>query len=690
MAATQSKYITLDKNVLLEYFYDEGNLKKEDYHIINNLTNGEKGFCSKLGLNSLENSVFPIDPLIKKYAKVDSSKYNNLKIGSFQTTYTHFDKVRLHLPTTYSFVDNDYVGLYLKIYAFDKDNKKIVNFASIIYDDTLAGADKQITFNEEFFYNQQQFGKYLTFDIPSLYEVSRQRTNNISSDLPLDNSINQNLSNYGLNPESPIFFDFSWVISRQQVLGNEYYYLSDITSKSISNKPEYQTLGVQVEESKNGDYFEIYGTYNQSNELIDDWIDEMVAKGRKIKIQYDVSLFEEGILSNKQTYEVRELFAKKLLYRPIITFSNTVALIDVEMKVIDLYDNSQIIRKASLGLKENITKYGRKLSKINIDNAWKPKIYNQKVLSIGGDIKSQNIPDITLTKVNFPVIVDRVKILTKSSPSNKTEYKSMGLAEIIINPFGNILKFDIASSIEDDNIVTPYNLMKISENSTITLSFKDETNFLEKDIWQQTDKNDLELGTIYYKIEETDISILKNIYKNNKNFYITIKGDETGTRTLLYSGKFVFFDDLTFLENTNNDIDENDELSDIGLSQSEIDALLNDGISNNTGNINVDERKNLFVFLHHDADTVGFESYLSSINADIHFKQAGGNDDCLTYMYFILNLKKNIILDIKLRPEVMEIKEMEFCLGKNKPNHSIINIDELNSSITAFNCNLNM
>ena len=74
MAATQSKYITLDKNVLLEYFYDEGNLKKEDYHIINNLTNGEKGFCSKLGLNSLENSVFPIDPLIKKYAKVDSSK----------------------------------------------------------------------------------------------------------------------------------------------------------------------------------------------------------------------------------------------------------------------------------------------------------------------------------------------------------------------------------------------------------------------------------------------------------------------------------------------------------------------------------------------------------------------------------------------------------------------------------------
>jgi len=685
MAGTQSKYITLQQNILLEYFYDESNLKKEDYHIINNLNNGEKGYCSKLGLNSIEKSVFPIDTLVKKYAIIDSSKYNYLKIGSFQTTYTHFDKVRLHLPTTYSFIDNDYIGLYLKIYAFDKLNKKTVNLASIIYDDTLPGSDKDMIYNEEFFYNQQQFGKYLTFDIPSLYEISRQRTNIISVDLPLDNSININLSEYGLNSESPIFFDFSWVISKQNVLGNEYYYLSDINTKSISNKPEYQTLGVQVQESENGDYFEIFGTYNQSNELIDDWVDEMVSSGRKIKIEYDVSLFEENILTNKQSFLVTELFSKKILYRPIVTFSNTVALIDVEMKVIDLYDNSQILRKASIGLKENIFKYGRKLTKINIDNAWKPKIYNQKVLSIGGDIKSQNIPDITLTKVNFPVIVDRIKILTKTSPSNKTDYKAMGLAEIIINPFGNILKFDIASSVEDE-VVTPYNLVKITENSTITLSFKDETNFLEKNIWQQTDKNNLELGTIYYKIEETDISILKNIYKNNKNFYITIKGDNTNDRTLLYSGKFVFFDDLTFLENSNSEIDEINGLSDLGLSKTEIDALLNNTISNNLSDSA--SNKNLFVFLHHDADTASFESYLSSINADIHFKQAGGNDNCLTYMYFILNLKNNIILDIKLRHEVSEVKEMEFCLGKGKPSNSIINIDELNSSITAFNCNL--
>jgi len=687
MSVTESKYIPLAQNILLEYVYDEDNLKKEDYHVVKNLNIDVNGYCSKMGLNSLENTVFPIDPIIKKYAIVDQAKYNHLKIGNFQTSYNHFDKIRIHLPTTYSFTANNFVGLYLKIYAFDLDNKKIVNLASIIYDDTKIGSDKQMIFNEEFFYNEQQYGKYLSFDIPSLYEVSRQRTNSVSVDLPLDNSININLSQKGLNTESPIFFDFSWVISRQQVLGNEFYYLSDINTKSISNKPEYQTLGVQIEESSNGDYFEIYGTYNQSNESIDDWVDEMVAKGRKIKIEYQVSLFEENILTNKQTFTVTELFAKKILYRPIVTFSNTVASIDVEMKVIDLYDNSQIFRKATLGLRQNIFKYGRKLSRIDIDNAYKPKIYNQKVLSIGGDIQGQNIPDITLTKVNFPVIVDRIKILTTTSPSNTTDYKGMGLSEIIINPFGNILKFDIASGV-DDNVVTPYDLTKITENSTITLSFKDETNFLEKDIWQQTDKNNFELGTVLFKIDEGDLSIIKTISESNKNFYLTIKGDKTGVRTLLYSGKFVFYEDIKFIENSNindSELGLESDFSDLGLTQAEIDTLLsNNSNTTSEGDVN----KNLFVFLHNDAETIIFEQYLSSINADIHFKQAGGNDTCLTYMYFILNLKPSLITNIKLRPEVSKTIDMEFCLGKGKPSNTIINIDDLNSTITAFNCGL--
>lgn len=677
--ARESKYITLANNVLIEYVYDDDNLKKIDYNIINNLNIDEKGYCSKIGLNNLDNQVFVVDPIIKKYAKVDQSKYNFLKVGSFESQISHFDKIRIHLPTTYSFIDNNYIGLYLKIYVYDYVQKKTINLASFLYDDTEVNADKNLVLNEEFLYDQQQWGKYLTFDIPSTYEIAKQRTNNISANLPLTNSLNINLSNFGISPESPIFIDFSWVISRQDILGSTYYFFSDLHTKSIANQPEYQTLGVQIEESKNGDYFEIYGTYNQSNESLDDWVDDMITKGRKIRIEYIVSLFEENILTTQQTFTVIENFSQKILYRPIITFSNTVAAIDVEMKVIDLYDNSQIIKIASIGLKENIFKYGRTLNTINLTNAYKPKIYNQKILNSGQNITNQNIPDINLTKVNFPVIVDRVKILTSSNPTNNTDYKSMGLSEIIINPFGSIFKFNIATS-DADGVISPYNLTKISENSTITLSFKDDTSFLEKNIWQQSDDNNFELGTVIFKIDENDLSTIKNISKNNKNYYITIKNDDVGVRTLLYSGKFVFYNDLTFINSSTSisDINYND-FSDLGLDDKELIEILN------TGTPGLDTNKNLFVFLKPDANVKDFEIFLNHINADISFKQAGGNDTTLTYMYFILNVNQQTITEIKNRIEVMKVNEIDFCIGKGKTSN-IVNINTIKKSITDFNC----
>lgn len=688
---SESKYISLNQNLLLEYVYDANNITQEDYHVVNNLNIDRRGYVSKNGLNSLTNTIFPIDPVIKKYAYVDSSKYNFLKIGNFNTEFLEYNKIRLHLPTTYSFSDNDYIGLYVRFYAYDYTNSKTIDLASYLYDDTQINADKNIIFNNEFLYNEQQWGKYITFNIPSVAAVSRQRTSTIAANLPISNSINENLAIIGLSPDSPIFIDFSWVISRQEILGSEYFFLGDIVTKSITNLPEYQTLGVTIEESSDGDYFEIYGTYGNTNELLDDFIDEITAKGRQIRIEYTVSLFEENMLVNQYTFVVQENFAKKIFYRPILTFTNTTAAIDVEMNVIDLFDSSNTIRIASIGLTNNIFKYGRTLNRINIDNAYNPKIYNQKVLNNTNLRTETKIPDINLTKVNFPVIVDRLKIIASNSPSNSSEYKSMGLSEIIINPFGAILRFDIASEIQEDGSVVPYDLTNISENSTITLSFKNDSEFLEKNIWQQTDKNDFKNGTILYKIDEQDLPQLKKISKDNNNFYLTIKGDKTGIRTLLYSGKFVFFEDLSFLENsvgsdldTITDFDFNDFL-DIGLTQTELTSVVN------TTSIvtRAEVFKNAIILLKDEANIQTFENYLTSINANIYFKRATGNSDSLTYMYYLLNLSSVSIIEIKKQNEVAEIIELSFDLGKNLTDTRVINTDRIRNAIIGFNSNAN-
>jgi hypothetical protein len=667
--ANSSKFIKLHSNILLEWTYDSTNLISEDYNIVNDLISNKRGFMSKSGFNTLENSVFVIDPIIKKYAKINVSKYNYLKTESYSSSYIQYDNLKIHIPTTYSFSDNGYVGLYIRIYTYDYNNKNVIDFSSIIYDDTELNSNIQLTLNKEFLYDEQSWGKYITYNIPSINTVSKQRSSTTNSNTPTPNSINLNLTqSNGISETSPIFIEFSYIINREEILGNTYYNMSDIFTKSISKIPEYLQLSANVKKSNDGDYFEIYGSYGGDNESMDEFIDELNSKGRKVKIEYEVTLFEENILMNTQTYIVTENYTKKLWYRPVLSFTNTTASIDVTMKIIDLIDNSQIDRFASLSLTKDIFKYGKILTRINIDNAWKPKIYNMKNNTnvVDSALTNTNIQtnNISLTKVNYPIISDRIAILINSAPSTNDDYKSMGLAEIIINPFGNTIKFDIAKYIDDDNNVTPFNLTEILENSELTLSFKNNEEFLEKSYWQETDINDFENGIIVYRIEQSDLLTLNKISSDNYNFYLTIKSEATGIRSLLYSGKWVNFDDVTFSENiikTTNGVDYGDFV--------DLEETLNTEIKTKSSTIststvlNQNSNSNALILLDADADINNFENYLDGLNISIWLKKATSNDNSLTYLYFLLDLTPTIIDNIKKQNGISDVISVPFCLG---------------------------
>jgi hypothetical protein len=196
------------------------------------------------------------------------------------------------------------------------------------------------------------------------------------------------------------------------------------------------------------------------------------------------------------------------------------------------------------------------------------------------------------------------------------------------------------------------------------------------------------LGTVIYKIDEMDLPTLKKISENNNNFYIAIKGDKSGVRTLLYSGKFVFFEDVKFLSSTttesksNSDTSSNFEQSDFTDKQlSKKPTKITQAFKKTTSKT---QNKNLFVFLTSDVNVTEFEIYLSSIGADIHFKQAGGNSTTLTYMYFILNVTPAVVINIKERSDVQNAIEIGFDVGKNRT--SKLNITEINSMVTSFNC----
>lgn len=546
------KFINIHDNILIEWIYNNGNVS-ENYSIWSDLRNQTKNFLSKSNNNNINYTLFNIDPVLKKYTKLNISNFNFLKIQDYFTSLIQYDKINIHLPFNYDF--ENYIGFLLKIYVYDFENKKIIHFSNYFYDKTDFNVEKLIQINKPFKYNEKEWGKCLSIQIPSIDEVSNDRIITSTSNIPKPNSINENLTNkIGVNLTNPIFIDFSFITSRETILGTTYYYLGDTITTSIPKKPEYQSLGVSIKESKEWDFFEIYGFYNDSNENLDNFIKDLENKGRKINVEYIITLYEENIQSGfPLKFIVTENFSQKIEFRPIFKYSNTTAAIDVEMQIKDLVDNSIIIRNTSMGLTKNLFKYGKKLSRLNIDTINKPKIYNYRSdNSIKSNTNLTTITNYGITKVPYPLLISNYKILLNNSnnQTNNNEYKSLGTLTLLLNPFDNIVKFKIARQLNEDGSPESYNMSEILNNAKLTLIFKSDNEIVEKNIFYETNENNIELGVVVFKINESDIKIIKKIKEKDDNFYLTVVSNQT--RTLLYSGKFKIYEDIKFLDNETN------------------------------------------------------------------------------------------------------------------------------------------
>lgn len=549
------KFININENVLIEWIYNNGNVS-EDYSIWTDLKTQKRNFVSKSNNNKIDYSLFNIDPVLKKYSKVDFNKFNFLKNQDYFTSPIQYDKVNINFPFNYDF--GEYVGFLFQAYTYDFQNKKLVYFSNYFYDKTDINIEKLMQLKQPFRYGEKEWGKYLTISIPSLDEISNQRLVNSTFNKPIEDSINYNITSnkVGLSLTSPIFIDFSFITTRETILGTTYYYLGDTFNTSISKTPEYQSLGVTIEESKEWDFFIIYGFYNNSNENLDNFVRELEERGRRINIEYIITLYEENIQSGfSLKFSVSENFSQKIEYRPIFKYSNTTASIDVEMHVIDLVDNSTIIRNTSLGLTKNLFKYGKKLSRLQINSLTKPKIYNyssDNTVNMNANLMS--VTNYGITKVPYPLLVSNYKILVSNSrnQSDISDYKPLGNLTILLTPFDNIIKFQIAKQISAKGTAEPYNMSELLNNAKLTLIFRSDNQMVEKGIFLESDENNFEYGVVIFKIPESDMKIIKKIKDIDNNFYLTIVANQN--RTLLYSGKYKIYEDVRFLDTSQSDM----------------------------------------------------------------------------------------------------------------------------------------
>jgi hypothetical protein len=571
--AKVSKFVKLDKDVLLEYIYDEGNLLSESYTILVDSRDRRQSFISGLTSvtgNTIGNQLFKVDNITQKYGKVNPDYYSFLQVKNYAAgTPTRFDTLKFHLPINWTF--GEYLGFYVRVYAFDTTNSRVFELSNFYFDMTDVSQQYLLNFTSPpLLFQEKLWGKNIQLSIPALSDVSAQKSNNV----PRENSINANLTNgIGFNTTSPIFVDFHFVTNIQTINSVTSYLLSSKVTTTVPQTPEFERLGLVIQHSPNGDFFEIFGTYNGTIGGFSQFIDESYNIGHRYYVQYNITMYEQNIRGKTTTVTQNENFNETVEYRPIIKFSTTTAIIDVEMRLIDAVDDSYIVRRASYGmLQDEVSKYSLKLMKINLVNASKPKIYNIKsnidpalvglsnsmgritktttqTKSVSGLLANGGAGStgtgnggvtIETVKVPYPVLVDRYNIIGKSENAviSSTTFYGLGKLQVMIYPFDNIIRFVLASG---DNTKPDY--LNMTGYGEIKLVFKNDTNLYEFPLYTESGGIDLSIGQIAFKVGQSKFSDIKRLFETGINvFYITSLIQ--GIVSVVYTGTYKIYDNL--------------------------------------------------------------------------------------------------------------------------------------------------
>lgn len=615
--AKSSKYIKLDTNILLEYIYNDSNLISESYKILIDNRNDNRSYIASdnsLTNNITKNQLFEVDFISNSYGVVDPTYYSYLQYKDYNSGIPiKHDSIKIHIPASWSF--GQYLGFYVRIYSLDLSGKEY-NISNFHFN--MSDVDQSYILNyttPPLLFQEKMWGLNINIDIPSVSDISSQLESPTQlglSSTPKENTLNYYLTNgNGLSTTSPIFIDFHYIEGIRRINGIASYILSSKITSSVPQSPDFQKLGLKISHSKNGDFFEVNGLYNGTIAEFKKFIDDSYYNGVKYYVQYDIVLYEQNIRGKTITITSYDSFNEPIEYRPIIKYSSTTAIIDVEMKLIDQISSATVTRKASYGLlPDQVSKYSLNLTKINLDSATKPKIYNiknnidasliGKTNSMGksslpsgriyngisgfgfkkGIAFSKGIPsdwfdffnkngngngmgngngngigngngngsNIQTVKVPYPVFIDKSRIVAKSDNSvmDNDIFYGYGKLAIVLYPFDNVVYFSIANG---SNMDPDY--LDLTGFNEIKLVFKNDKDYFDFPLMTSSDQIDLKTGRVIFNIPESKFLSLKSIYDSGVNLFYII-GTNGTNNNLIYTGLFLIYNSMGNISSLND------------------------------------------------------------------------------------------------------------------------------------------
>ena len=615
-----SKYVKLDKDILLEYIYNDGNMIADQYKILvdsrdnrRSYIAGEFSSTGNTNIKGQENQLFRLDQVSGRYGIVNPDYYSYLQYKEFGAGIpVRHDTIKVHIPINWTF--GEHLGFYIRVYTLDETNTNPFELSNFYFDMTNVSQQYLLNYSAPpLLFQEKLWGKNIQIEIPAVNELAAQKVNG----LPKDNSINYNLTNgIGLSITSPIFVDFYFIDGIQKINGITSYILASKVTTTIPQAPEFERLALMVAHSTEGDFFEIYGTYNDNIAEFKKFIDDSVKMGHRYYVQYNITTYEQNIRGKTTTVTVHDGFNETIEYRPIIKFSTTTAIIDVEMRLIDSVDDSYILRRASYGmLQDEVSKYSTNMLKINLVNASKPKVYNVKnaidasLLGVTNAMGRTTKPRGRATKAssgagfNVGIAVNKGDLGSGSGfgagiganggagfggagngngngnglGSGQVKIETIKVPYPVLIDRSNIIGKS-ENSIFNNNVfygnakmqikIYPYdNIMKFIIASgeplkpdyldmtglgEIKMAFRNDNTTEEFSLLVESTDINLKLGQVVFKIPQSKVMSIKKIYESGVNLFYIIASSQ-GNVSVVYTGLFQIFDNLANVSTLNKD-----------------------------------------------------------------------------------------------------------------------------------------
>ena len=220
-----------------------------------------------------------------------------------------FDRFTVYFRAGYTI--QDVAGLCIEISTLGTTSNLVLCLQRILQEDLDANTILAVPL----LINESLWTRSITIDVPSIgaaLDGSNAANNSLieSESLGVTTIINGLLSIKLYN-----------LLSSSNIAGHVHYSYNSIANATISQQKKYNNLQCIVEESSNGDFFELYGKVD--NLSFEDWLSSISEGNNSIILFHEIKVKEtlpglEPIITTTQTITQSLNFDKHILFRPVI------------------------------------------------------------------------------------------------------------------------------------------------------------------------------------------------------------------------------------------------------------------------------------------------------------------------------------------------------------------------------------